>query len=456
MGLLTNQTGLDSQGHRTIDILRTADPTIELTKLFSPEHGIFGAKDSETIGQEIDPTTGIHVTSLYGPKDSDKRPKPEDLKDLDAVVIDLQDAGVRFYTYESVLGYFIEAASCEATRSHPLQIVVLDRPALIGGLAVQGPISNTAPAYINYMPEPVRNGMTFGELAQYMRAEHPGTCPAHLIGRDFSPGNTARKINVGFSPGDMLSTSAAKPAGGSPGPQPLPSGGSRGLQAPESDVQNQGASASGLSPSSSAHLTVVPMQNWRRSDFYDQTGLPWINPSPNLRSIEAATLYPGVGMMDATNVSVGRGTDTPFEIFGAGVTPATKTTPAIPTWFDGHAVATYLTARHIPGVTFAPTTFPVAETSEKYPYHGQTIQGVRMTVTDRLALDSPELGIEILSALHHLYPTHFKLAQATNLVANTETMAALARDDDPRAIAATWAPALAAFKERRAKYLLYR
>ncbi|HEY4379976.1 MAG TPA: sodium/solute symporter, partial [Acidobacteriaceae bacterium] len=350
IGLLTNQTGLDSQGHRTIDILRTADPAIQLTRLFSPEHGIFGAKDSENIGPETDPASGLKVTSLYGPKDSDKRPKPEDLATLDAVVIDLQDAGVHFYTYESVLGYFLEAAACQAAQAHPLEIVVLDRPALTGGLAVQGPVSDTADSYINYMPSALRNGMTFGELAEYMRSEHPGSCAQ-----------------------------------------------------------------------SRAHLTVVQMQNWHRSEFFNETGLPWINPSPNLRSIEAATLYPGVGMMDATNVSVGRGTSSPFEIFGAGVTPATKTTPAIPTWFDGHAVATYLTARHIPGVTFAPTTFPVAETSEKYPYHGQTIQGVRMTVTDRLALDSPELGIEILSALHHLYPTHFKLAQATNLVANTET-----------------------------------
>ena len=197
------------------------------------------------------------------------------------------------------------------------------------------------------------------------------------------------------------------------------------------------------------------MQGWHRDEFYDQTGLPWINPSPNLRSIEAATLYPGVGMLDYANISVGRGTTTPFEVFGAGVTPATKTAPAVPAWFDGHAVAAYLTARHIPGVTFTATTFPVAETPEKYPYHGQTIEGVHLTVTDRLALDSPELGIEILSALHHLYPTQFKLDKATNLVANTETMAALARGDDPRAIAASWAPALDAFKARRAKYLLY-
>jgi SSS family transporter len=384
IGLLTNQSGLDAQGRRTIDVLRSAGGGIELTALFSPEHGIFGAKDSTDIGQEVDPATGIKVTSLYGAKDADRRPKPEDLKNLDAVVIDLQDAGVRFYTYETVVGYFVEASACEAAQQHPLAIIVLDRPALIGGEAVQGPVSDTAASYINYMPEPVRNGMTLGELAQYDRSEHPGACSGNL-----------------------------------------------------------------------ANLTVVPMRHWTRGEFFDQTGIKWVNPSPNLRNIDAATLYPGLGMLDATNVSVGRGTATPFEVFGAGAAAATKTAPAQPAWFDGKAVADYLTARKIPGVAFTATKFAVAEDVNHYPYHGQTIEGVHMTVTDRTQLDSPELGIEILAALHHLYPAQFNLDKAARLVANTETMAALARGDDPRAIAAGWAAGLAEFKQRRAKYLLY-
>jgi len=384
IGLLTNQTGLNSQGRRTIDILRSASNGIGLTALFSPEHGIFGAKDSTEIGQEIDPTTGLKVISLYSAKDADRRPKPEDLKNLDAVVIDLQDAGVRFYTYETVVGYFVEAAACEKARGHDLEIVVLDRPNLIGGEAVQGPVSDTVAAYINYMPEPVRNGMTLGELAQYMRAEHPGAC--------------------------------------SQGP---------------------------------ASLAVVKMQGWHRDEYFDQTGVPWINPSPNLRSVTEATLYPGVGMLDATNISVGRGTNMPFEVFGGGATPATKDAPAQAAWFEGKAVANYLTARKIPGVAFAATKLTVADDANHYPYHGQIIEAVRMTVTDRTALDSPELGIEILSALHHLYPAQFKLEKAAPLVANTETMKALARGDDPRTIAAAWAPALVEFNARRSKYLLY-
>jgi uncharacterized protein YbbC (DUF1343 family)/CubicO group peptidase (beta-lactamase class C family) len=429
IGLLTNQTGVDAQGRRTIDILRSAGSGIELTKLFSPEHGIFGAKDSENNGQEIDPATGLKVTSLYGPKDSDKRPKPEDLASLDAIVIDLQDAGVRFYTYETVLGYFIDATNCELLRQHWFEIVVLDRPALIGGEAVQGPMSDTAPSYINYSPEPVRNGMTLGELARFFSPwRRTFSCglqtPMPVVTQDATAGTTTQ------------------PDGTAP------------LTRRQRDLEKIRTQRA-LLEDGSAPVTVVKMQNWRRDEFYDQTGLPWINPSPNLRNVQAAALYPGVGMLDYANISVGRGTTAPFEVFGAGATPATNASPAVPVWFDGHAVAAYLTARHIPGVTFAPTTFPVAETSEKYPYHGQTIEGVKMTVTDRLALDSPELGIEILSALHHLYPVQFKLDKAAALVANTETMAALARGDDPRTIAASWTSDLAAFKARREKVLLY-
>jgi uncharacterized protein YbbC (DUF1343 family)/CubicO group peptidase (beta-lactamase class C family) len=412
IGLLTNQTGLDAQGRRTIDLLRGIGDGVELTTLFSPEHGIFGAKDSTNIGQEVDPTTGLKVISLYGAKDADRRPKPEDLKNLDAVVIDLQDAGVRFYTYETVLGYFLEAAKNAAMQHHPLKIVVMDRPPLIGGEQVQGPVSDTDASYINYMPLPVRHGMTIGELSEYMNGEH----------------GTIRSSN-------SLSASAIPEVSGA------------GL-----DKKHAGSNTQyEWSPS----LIVVRMQNWHRDEYFDATGVPWVNPSPNLRSVTEATLYPALGMMDATNVSVGRGTATPFEVFGAGATTTTKDAPAIPAWFDGNAVASYLTARKIPGVAFAAATFTVADDANHYPYHGQTIQGVRLTVTDRVALDSPELGIEILSALHHLYPVQFKLDKAAPLVANFETMAALARGDDPRTIAAGWAQGLADFNARRAQYLIY-
>jgi len=137
LGLLTNQTGLDAQGRRTIDVLRARAAASNWSAVLA------GARHLRREGldqhrQEVDPATGLNVTSLYGPKDADKRPKPDDLKDLDAVVIDLQDAGVRFYTYETVVGYFVEAAACEAARGHPLEVMVLDRPDLIGGARCRG------------------------------------------------------------------------------------------------------------------------------------------------------------------------------------------------------------------------------------------------------------------------------------------------------------------------------
>jgi SSS family transporter len=378
LGLLTNQSGLDSEGRRTVDILATEAPKfvpgLKLTTLFSPEHGIFGKQDSTRIKSETDPDTRLPVISLYGPKDSEKRPKPEDLAKLDAVVIDLQDAGVRFYTYESVVGYFLEAAA----QAH-IEVILLDRPNPIGGEQVQGPVSDPGlESYTDYMPLPIRHGLTLGELARYINGER------HL-------------------------------------PTALP------------DVQVP----------INAHLTVVSMQNWTRSEYFDQTRLPWTNPSPNLRNVTAATLYPGVALLEPTNVSVGRGTPTPFEHFGAP-------------YIDASQLAAYLTARKIRGVTFAPTSFPVDDTANHYPYHGQTIPGIQITLTDRNTLDAPELGIELLSALHHLYPTQFNLAKAERLVASVNTMLALDNNDDPRSIAASWASDLAAFKQRRTPYLLYR
>ncbi len=384
LGLLTNQTGLDSQAHRTLDVFRAAAAyNLQLTTVFSPEHGIFGQQDTEHISAETDPATGLHVTSLYGAKDADRRPTHEQLKDLDAVVIDLQDAGVHFWTYESVLGYFLEAAAAEqATYHHKLDLVVLDRPDPVGGLAVQGPPVDAAhTGYVAYMAGiPTRHGMTYGELARYMNAQ-------------------------------------------------------KSLNAP---------------------LTVVPMRSWQRADLWADTGLRWTPPSPNLRTPGAAILYPALGLIEATNLSVGRGTEHPFSFFGAGVSvPKTGNSGPDDVWFTALDVARTLTDRHIPGVTFTAGAETIAEDANRYPFHGQTIEAVRVTCTDPAALDSPELGIEILATLHKLYPTKFKLAGALRLVANQATVDAIARGDDPRDIARFWQPALDDFKTKRSAALLY-
>lgn len=390
LGLLTNQSGLDSRGHRTIDYLASLrTDNLELTTLFSPEHGISGAHDTEKFASETEPATGLHVTSLYGAHDADRRPSHEQLAGLDAVVIDLQDAGVRTYTYLAVVGYFLEAAAAEkAAYRHDLAIVVLDRPNLIDGSDVQGPISDAGHegAYADYMQIPVRHGFTLAEFAQYVNGEK------HL----------------------------------------------------------------------GAGLVVVPLQNWQRTESFDRTGLHWTNPSPNLRNQTAAELLPGLTLLETTNVSVGRGTALPFELFGAGIASGTPSpnsrtrAAALPPspWFHAHDVAAALAARHIPGVTFEPTTAQVDD-DPIHPSHGQTIEAVRVRVTDRTVLDSPELGVEILSMLHRLYPAEFKLARAATLLASQATLDALARGDDPRTIAKSWQPALESFQAKRKKYLLY-
>jgi SSS family transporter len=382
IGILTNQTGLDAHGHRTIDLLATeapkAVPGLQLKALFSPEHGLFGVKDEAGINGEVDPATHIAVTSLYGKTPESRHPTHDQLKDLDAVVVDLQDAGVRFYTYEAQTGYFIEAAAAEKKLGHPLEIIVLDRPNLIGGEKVQGPVSDEGhQAYVNYMPLPIRHGMTLGELSRYINGERR-----------------------------------------QPGPSP-------NVQVPLN-----------------AQLTVVPMQNWQRSEYHDQTGLPWINPSPNLRSVTASTLYPGAELLQFTNVSVGRGTPMPFENIAAP-------------FIDAPALVTALTARNIPGVTFSATTVTIDEDSNHYPYHGQTLPAVHLTLTDRNLLDSPELGIELISAIRKLYPQQFNIARIGTLLVSVNTVLSIQNNEDPRSIAKSWQHDLDAFNQRRAKYLLY-
>lgn len=275
------------------------------------------------------------------------------------MLIDLQDVGVHFYTYETVVGYFVQIAKLAG-----VQVVVLDRPNPIGGVAVQGPVSTPGREnYINYISSPVRQGLTMGELARYDNGEN------HL----------------------------------------------------------------------DAQLTVIRMKNWHRDEWFDQTGLMWIDPSPNLRSLTEAFLYPGIGMLERTNISVGRGTDTPFERIGAP-------------WIDARRLAQYLTARRIPGVSFVPVEFTP---TGQYPYTGQLCQGIEMFVLDRARLNSPELGVEVAAALLKLFPDNYDVSRMDSLILNEATVQQIQHGADPRAISASWQPALPAYEQRRQKYLLY-
>ncbi len=358
IGLLTNQTGIDMQGRRTIDVLAQA-PGISLDAIFSPEHGVTGELDTTHVGDSRDAATGVPVYSVYGTTDAARRPSQDVLKNLDAVVVDIQDVGVRYYTYESSLGYFLEAAAKAG-----IELIVLDRPNPVTGSFVQGAIPDAGTeSFVNYFPLPLRHGMTMGELAKMFNAE--------------------RNIN--------------------------------------------------------ARLTVIPMEGWLRGDWYDSTGLPWINPSPNMRSLTEATLYTGVGVIEYNNVSVGRGTDTPFELLGAP-------------WIKATELAQYLNAREISGVRFVPVSF----TPSSSEYAGQKCQGVNIVLVDRNGFDGPELGVELASALHKLYPEQFKMERMIELLPNRATYDAVAAGEDPRRIADDWREPLEKFNKLREKYLIYK
>jgi uncharacterized protein YbbC (DUF1343 family) len=187
-----------------------------------------------------------------------------------------------------------------------------------------------------------------------------------------------------------------------------------------------------------AKLRVVTMESYRRSDWYDETGLQWVAPSPNLRTITEAALYPGVAMIEGANVSVGRGTDSPFELLGAP-------------WIEASALTTYLNNRNIQGVRFMPVEFtPKSGTFEKC-----LCRGVQMVLVDRQALDSPVLGIEIISALHQLYPRDFQLDKTMGLIGSREVLQAIKEGQDPSSLAQKWQGPLEEFCELRSRYLLY-
>ncbi len=188
-----------------------------------------------------------------------------------------------------------------------------------------------------------------------------------------------------------------------------------------------------------ASLTVVAMTGGQRGDWFDATGLTWTNPSPNLRSLQEAVLYPAVGLIETTNISVGRGTDTPFEYVGAP-------------WIDGRALAHTLNERFLPGVRFVPVEFTP---HTPYPYADQLCHGIELIVTDRNIVDSPELGLEIVTALHKLFPEKFQLNKIDTLLANNTVLEQLLAGRDPQRISEDWQQALRDFEAKRKPHLLY-
>ncbi len=356
VGLITNQTGLDREGRRNVDLMRKAG--IHVAALFSPEHGIFGREDRPGIQDTVDPVSDLRVWSLYG---QTLRPTSEMLRGIDALVFDIQDVGARFYTYETTMAYGMEAAA-----KAKIPYYVLDRPNPITGTRVEGPLLDAAnTSFVGYWSGlPVRHGMTMGELAQLFNAENK-------IGAD---------------------------------------------------------------------LKVIAMQDWNRGDWFDSTDLPWVNPSPNMRSLTAATLYPGLCLLESSkNFSVGRGTDAPFEQIGAD-------------FIGGRELASYLNSRLIPGVRVYPTRFTPSESNFK----GVRIEGVRFEVTNRDIFDATRLGLELAAALMKLYPGKIDPVASKRLIGSDEVIRRLQAGDDLRNLQQAVTDSLEPFLKTRDKYLLYR
>jgi uncharacterized protein YbbC (DUF1343 family) len=354
VGLITNHTGLDAQEKTTISLLAHA-PGVELVALFSPEHGLVGQAD-ERVASTKDPSTGLPIYSLYG---ETRRPTDAMLAGIDALVFDVQDAGVRFYTYTSTLAYCMEEAA-----KRNIAFFVLDRPNPMNGDIVEGPVTDAdKTGWFSYLPLPVRYGLTIGELAQLFNAENHINCDLH----------------------------------------------------------------------------VIAMKNWHRNYFFDSTGIRWIPPSPNLRTTKGAILYPGIEILQNGGVSVGRGTQAPFEEFGAP-------------WLDGESVAAALNERHLPGVRFSSEPFiPVSGL-----YSGKRCGGVAIRVTDRAAVRSMRIGIEIAVLLHTRYPKDFAVDKLISLVGSDETIRQLEAGAASEQIVLAWSQDVLAFDAIRRKYLLYR
>jgi uncharacterized protein YbbC (DUF1343 family)/CubicO group peptidase (beta-lactamase class C family) len=356
IGLITNQTGIDRRWRRNIDVMRGAG--VQIAALFSPEHGFLGKEDRPGLQDSIDTETNLKVFSLYG---STNRPTTAMLHGLDALVFDIQDVGVRFYTYETTMAFAMEEAGKAG-----IPFYVLDRPNPIAGTRVEGPMLDAAnKSFVGYLPgEPVRHGMTMGELARFINGEQ------HL----------------------------------------------------------------------NARLTVVEMQDYNRGDWFEATALPWVNPSPNMRSLKAAILYPGLCLLEySKNLSVGRGTEAPFEQIGAD-------------WIGGRELASYLNKRLIPGIRVYPIRFTPAESVFK----GIRVEGIRFEITNREAIDATRMGLEVAVALQTLYPGKIDFSLSKRLIGSDDVVRRLQAGEDPRLIQQSFQEQVEAFLQTREKYLIYK
>ncbi len=363
VGLATQPAAVLPNLSSAVDAL--LDAGIHLAVLFGPEHGYDGsAADGAAVLDGIDPNTGLPIYSLYG---INKEPTPEMLAQVDAVVFDMQDVGVRFYTFISTLFYILRAAGKAGK-----PVLVLDRPNPINGICIEGPpIEPGFESFIGIVSLPIRHGMTCGELARYFVGEFG-------LGTD---------------------------------------------------------------------LTVVGMRGWERRMWFNQTGLPWVPPSPAMPRLSTATVYPGMCFIEGTNVSTGRGTALPFESVGAP-------------WLDANALARVLNGLERPGVRFRPTHFlPGAD-----KFAGEVCHGVQVHVTDRAAFRPVETGLDVVAACRAQAPEHFcflpvstegTIAHFDLLAGDAHLRERMIAGTPVQELAADWVDGTVAFARARAKYLLY-
>lgn len=369
IGLVTHPAAVDAQLRHAISLLTQA-PGIHLAALFGPEHGLLGeAQDLIGVKHGNDPASGLKVHSLYGDRFESLKPSDEQLQGLDALVIDLQDIGSRYYTFQATMLYCLEAAA-----RRKMKTILLDRPNPLGGIAVEGPLLQ--PGFDSFVgPHPIatRHGLTMGELARFYQAK-------------------------------------------------------RGID---------------------GELLVIPCEGWRREMDFDQTGLPWVLPSPNMPTVETAFVYPGQCLLEGTNLSEGRGTTRPFELCGApGIHP--------------HRLVERLRDEELPGVALRPAWYQ--PTFHKFA--GQTCGGVQLHVTNREAFQPVRSSLSLLAAVRDQLGTTFdwrrepyefvsdRLAIDLLFGSDRERLA-LEAGLSPREIARAWEAEEAAFRQRRQEFLIY-
>jgi uncharacterized protein YbbC (DUF1343 family) len=386
VGLITNPTGLDSRLRSDIDRLKKSGE-FELVALYGPEHGVranvqggiyvpfyFDEKYSLPVfslyGQSLKPEPGMlkdmdaYMRSFDGDaKGQGKIPEGTMIKDVNALVFDIQDVGTRVYTYPATMAYAMQSAA-EAG----IPFIVLDRPNPINGLIMEGPVLEypAFSSFIGLYPIPERHGMTVGELALM--------------------------INDRFL-------------------------------------------------EKKADLTVVPMHGWRRDMWFDDTGLPWVIPSPNMPTLDTAIVYPGQVCLEGTNVSEGRGTTRPFEMFGAP-------------WIDGFDLARKLNGLALPGVAFREAWF----TPSFSKFAGETCGGAQLHVTERNSYRPYETALHIIKTIREMYPDKFEFhAEYFDKVMGTgKVREALEKGIDVAALLQSFEPGLKAFEKAREPYLLYK